>query len=139
SAQVLDISPLAATAGVADLYLTDNAIRDLSPLRALTMLERLFIAGNRITSLDPLKGLQRLGLVSMARIQLRGGAFIENPIDDARALAGLPLLANPTTSAAQLRLKIFDNMDTVLETGVASRIGNSHRFQYVADGGSARE
>jgi hypothetical protein len=139
SAQVLDISPLAATAGVADLYLTDNTVSDLSPLRALTMLERLFIAGNRITSLDPLQGLQRLGLVSMARIQVRGGEFIENPIEDARALAGLPLLANPTTSAARLRLKMFDTMDTVLETGVASRIGNSHRFQYVADGGSASE
>ncbi len=30
-------------------------------------------------------------------------------------------------------------MDTVTETGVATRIGNSHRFRYVADGGSTSE
>jgi hypothetical protein len=139
AAQVQDITLLASTAGIADLFLDSNSITDLSPLRALTVLERLFIAGNRIASLDPLKGLPRLSIVSVARIERGTGALLENPIDDARALADLPLLTNPTTSAAKLTLKLFDNMDTVTETGVAMRIGNSHRFDYVADGGSASE
>lgn len=139
ASRVADISPLASTAGIVDLFLDNNNIRDLSPLRAMTVLERLFFGGNRIVSLDPLKGLLRLSMVSMLRIQRGTGALLENPIDDARALADLPLLANPTTSAAKLTLKLFDNMDTVLETGVATRVGNSHRFQYVADDGSGGE
>jgi hypothetical protein len=139
SSQVQDIALLASAAGIADLHLHSNTITDLSPLRALTVLERLFVGGNRIASLDPLKGLARLSTVSIARIERGTNALLENPIADARALADLPLLTNPTTSAAKLKLKLFDNMDTVTETGVATRIGNSHRFRYVADGGSTSE
>ena len=139
ASQVQDISLLASAAGIADLHVHSNNIPDLSPLRALTVLERLFIGGNRVTSLEPLRGLARLSIVSVARIERGTGALLENPVADARALDSLPLLANPTTSAAKLKLTLFDNMDTVTETGVATRIGNSHRFRYVPDGGSASE
>jgi hypothetical protein len=77
--------------------------------------------------------------VSIVRIERGTGALLENPVSDARALDSLPLLTCPATSAARLKLTLFDNMDTVTETGIATRIGNSHRFRYVADGGSGSE
>jgi hypothetical protein len=139
SSQVQNVALLASAAGIADLHLHSNNISDLSPLRALTVLERLFIGGNRIKSLDPLSGLGQLSTLSIARIERGTNRLLENPIADARALATLPLLTNPTTSAAKLKLKLFNDMDTITETGVATRIGNSHRFQYVADGDSTSE
>lgn len=134
-----DISPLAAAAGIADLHLHSNNITDLAPLRSLTVLERLFVGGNRITSLDPLAGLSRLSMVSIARIERGTNALLENPIADARVLGTLPLLASPTTTADRLTLTLFDNQDTVVETGTATRIGDSHRFQYVPDGTTTPE
>lgn len=139
ASEVGDITPLASAAGIADLHMHSNNITDLTPLRALTVLDQLFVGGNRIASLDPLNGLTRLSTVSIARIQRGNNMLLENPIVDARALGDLPLLTCPTTSAAKLKLRLFDNMDTVVETGTATRVGNSHRFQYVADFGSTHE
>ncbi len=139
SSQVQDITLLASAGGIADLHLHSNNISDLSPLRAMTVLERVFIAGNRIASLDPLKRLAQLSMVSIARIERGTSALLENPIADASALNNLPRLTNPTTSATKLKLKLFNDADTVTESGVATRIGNSHRFQYVPDGGSTSE
>ncbi len=139
TSQVVDLSPLAAAAGIADLHLHSNNIADLTPLRSLTVLERLFVGGNRITSLDPLSSLIRLSIVSIARIERGTNALLENPIADARALGALPLLVSPATTAAKISLKLFDNMDTVIETGTATRIGNTHRFRYTADGTSTSE
>ncbi|MDQ0847420.1 hypothetical protein [Streptomyces sp. V1I6] len=150
-AQVRDLRALTSAAGLGELHVAANNITDLSPLRALTGLQFLFIAGNRIKSLDPLRELHDLWMLSLARID-PGGKLIENPIADARALAALPRLVNPFAFSQKLRLTLFFPADAeetaasdsvpeprFVSAGLATRIGDSHRFQYVSDDGAINE
>jgi Leucine Rich repeats (2 copies) len=122
-----DIGALASIAGLRDLRVRGNQIADLSPLAALTNLEILCLEGNKIETLDPLRGLHTLSTVVVA------GEESGNPIVDARALAELPRLSNPFTSAGRLTLKLFDDQGVLQETGLATRIKNQNRFQFTSD------
>jgi hypothetical protein len=152
-----DIRALAAAAGIQDLRLRDNVIADLSPLQGLTTLEVLCVQGNQIQSLDPLRELKSLRTVSVASadgLSLTSAhtgpvvdvdpfaGFLDNPIEDARALAELPRLSNPLTSAEHLRLRLFEiffdeneNLTAPQQrgAGVATRVRDTNRFQFVPD------
>jgi hypothetical protein len=74
--------------------------------------------------------------------------FLDNPIENARALAELPRLANPLTSADQLRLRLFeiffDESENLTRpqpraSGVATRVRDTNRFQFLPDGGGEGE
>ena len=134
-----DIGALASAAGLRVLLVRGNQIADLAPLRAVTNLETLCVEGNKIQTLDPLRELHALSAVVIGRDDFRGDGegepdFMDNPIVDARALGELPRLSNPLTSASQLRLKLFDDQGVLQETGPATRIGNTNRFQFTSDG-----
>lgn len=162
SGKLRDIGALSGAAGLQDLRLQDNQITDLGPVRGLTTLEVLCVQGNRIQSLDPLRELKALGIVSVASADgLPSSAqigsvidadpfagFLDNPIEDASALSDLPRLANPLTSAERLRLRLFEILfdeDFNLTpprrhgSGVATRVRDTNRFQFVRDGGSEGE
>jgi hypothetical protein len=118
-----DLGALASIAGLRDVRVRRNQIADLRPLAALTTLETLCVEGNQIQTLEPIRGLHTLTAVVVA----------ENPITDARALAELPRLANPFTTADRLRLKLFDDQGAQQDTGLATRIKNQNRFQFTSD------
>ena len=132
-----DIRALVSAAGLRELWLRQNEIVDLEPLRALTGLEVLVVPGNRIRSLEPLRGLRELRLVSLAQrdpADTTARVLLDNPIVDARALAELPRLANTLTTADQLGLALHIG-DVQFRSGVARRIGNSNRFEFISEGG----
>lgn len=135
-AKLRDIQAIASTAGLRELYLNGNEIVDLSALGAHASLEVLRVAGNRIRSLDPMRKLHALRILSIAH---GDPDFPDNPIADARALADLPRLANSLTSADQLRLKLFNAEGELLRIGLATRIGNTNRFQFTSDGSGKSE
>jgi len=64
--------------------------------------------------------------VSIFRIERGAGALPRTRCLTPRALDSLPLLTCPATSAARLKLTLFDNMDTSPRPH-RHRIGNSHR------------
>jgi hypothetical protein len=154
-----DLDALAGAAGIQDIRLQDHEIEDLGPLRGLTSLEVLSVQGNQIRSLEPLRGLRELAIVSWASAE--GGSlfegegsppftdFTDNPIEDARALAELPRLANLLTTADRLRLRLFTvfaDVDTgdiqpaqARGGGLAERIGTGNRFRFTADDGGPEE
>lgn len=138
-----DLDALAGAAGLEDLRLRVNEIDNLTPLRALTALEILCLQGNQIESLEPLRELLELRTVTVAGTAFHSVSgetgFLENPITDARALAQLPHISNPFTSAASLRLKLFDQEGTPGDTGDATRVGDTNRFQFVPAGGGGGE
>ena len=117
----------------------------LNRVRALGRLEWLSVAGNRIESLTPLQGLDALERLSIANLPLpRPGlgqpVLLDNPVFDARALDELPRLANIFTSADSLRLTLFgSNGEEPLGTGLATRVGDTHRFRFAPDAGGEAE
>lgn len=133
-----DLQALASAAGLRDLYLSQNEIVDLGPLRALTGLEVLCVPGNHIRSLEPLRALQLLRTVSVAQRDT-SLALLDNPLVDARALDELPRLANALTSADRLRLTLFGGDGALIRTGIATRTGDTNRFQFASDTGESEQ
>jgi hypothetical protein len=137
-----NIQALSSAAGLRELALWGNDIVDLGLVRALTALEELHVQGNSIASLEPIRGLKNLGILCIASEDFTEAigespptGFMDNPITDASALADLPRLSNSLVSANRLKLKVFDEEGKPSQTGTATRIGKSNRFQFVPDGG----
>jgi hypothetical protein len=153
SGRLRDIGALSSAGAMTDLRLAGNEIEDLGPLRALVALERLIVKGNEIRTLEPIAGLAELLCVVIAGASLGDtgdetpGGLLDNPIVDARALGRLPRLVCPLTAADDLRVRVFDSPNTGFElpvptlvaTGTATRIGDSHRFAYTPDGGEPEQ
>jgi hypothetical protein len=134
---IADLEPLRALTSLRELDLGQNEIEDLTPLAALTNLEVLSLASNRVNSLEPLRELPALRVLALN--PRHNADMTDNPISDARALAESPRLASPLTSKDELRLKAFGAEGQVTRTGVATRIGDSNRFQFVSDAGGEPE
>ena len=145
SRNLSNIRAIASVAGLRRLRLNETAVEDLSPLRGLNRLEWLSVAGSRIESLAPLEGLDALERLSIANLPsprpgLGQPVLLDNPILDARALDKVPHLANLFTSADRLRLTLFDNNgQEPLGAGLATRVGDTHRFRFAPDAGGTTE
>lgn len=135
---IFDLTPLAALTGLRELRLDQNRIEDLGPLHKLSNLEVLNIADNNVESLEPLRGLPALRVL-LLNVRRSPEDIAANPIEDATALADLPRLANPFTSAAQLRLRVIDHNGAVTRTGIATRVGDTNRFDFVSDADGSHE
>jgi hypothetical protein len=161
-----DITMLAGLAGLRGLNLRQNQLEDLGAIAGLNRLQSLVVDGNRVQSLEPLRGKTELGILilgaSLPVSTVEGQPppppkITDNPIREARALASLPRLANPFIAADRLtvRLTVLPDMGDaggavltelaagrdagVLIEGVATRIGNSTEFRFVANGAAAPE
>jgi hypothetical protein len=161
-----DITMLAGLAGLRSLNLRQNDIEDISALAGLNRLQSLILDGNRIRSLEPLRGKTELAILilgaSLPVSTVEGQPtpppkITDNPIRDGRALASLPRLTNPFIAADRLtvRLTLFpdagDDAGAVLNQlaagqdagtlieGVATRIGDSTEFRFLANGAEASE
>lgn len=134
---IADLTPLRALTSLRELDLRQNQIEDLTPLAALTNLEVLFLTDNRVNSLEGLRDLPALRVLVLN--SRRNADMADNPIRDASALAKSPRLACPLTSENEFRLKAFGVEGQVMRTGLATRIGDSNRFQLVADAGGDPE
>jgi hypothetical protein len=149
SGRLRDLKGISAAAGLRTLLLSENAIKDLTPLLTLLELEQLVIAGNEVETLEPLRGLARLKCVVVARDEsiTEEHRFVDNPIVDARALGALSHLACPISTADRLDVKVFDSpntgfdipVPTLIQSGPATRIGDSNRFKFTPDDGSTSE
>lgn len=144
--RVEDLGPVAALGGLTSLFVVDNEIGDLAPIAGLTRLEDLHLGGNEVESLEALRGFPRLRNLALANgdpeqladgVVVRPFRFLDNPIDDARALDDLPLLRNVLTAADRLDVTAVTYPDLAPRTsGTAVRQGNSNRFALTpADGG----
>jgi hypothetical protein len=135
--QLADLAPLRALTNLRSLHLMENQVEDLAPLAEMVSLESLSIVSNRVVSLDPLGDLPNLKVLSINSrwYDLQG----DNPIRDARALARSPRLANPLTTADQLRLTVCGRDGAFIRATTATRIAATNRFQLVPDGGGDPE
>jgi hypothetical protein len=137
---ITDLTPLAALTGLVWLRLDRNTIEDLTPLQGLTKLEVLTITGNQVASLAPLAGLPSLKVLALnANAGGPPSEVIENPLLDVRALAQIPHLANPFAAAAKLRLTVLNQEGALVRAGVAGRVGDSNRFEFVSDADGSSE
>jgi Leucine Rich Repeat (LRR) protein len=135
--RITDLTPLAGLTNLRALDLKQNLVEDLSPLASLLALEELNILSNQVLSLEPLRGLPALRLLTInAR---HNDEQVDNPILDARALGASPRLANPLTSADEVLLAVFTREGNPLRSGLATRVRDTNRFQFVPDGGAAAE
>ena len=73
------LEPLAASAGLKELYLRSNGISDVSPLAKLTGLTRLELRANNISDISPIAGLTNLKWLNLQ----------DNKISDLQRLAEL--------------------------------------------------
>ena len=78
--EISDLSPLANSTGLKELYFAGNEIWDLSPLKGLTGLTRLNLENNEIADVSPLAELTNLTLLNLQ----------DNEISDFSPLDGLP-------------------------------------------------
>ena len=137
--RVEDLDPVAALGGLTSLFVIDNDITDLAPIAALTRLEDLHLGGNNVETLDVLRHFPRLRNLALANgepeqfadgVSVRPFRFLDNPIDDARALDDVPLLRNVLTAADRLQVTAVKYPDLTPHTaGTAQRRGDSNRFE----------
>jgi hypothetical protein len=130
AAPIDDLSPLQGVTGLEELFIAGHGIRSLEPLKNSHALRVLSISKiHRPPSLErtapgPVGG----GTVHLTNTKIRmawgderDDGLIEAPIVDASALAKLPRLSNPFTSADTLRLEIslFVNNRDFTDAGIS--------------------
>ena len=134
--RIVLLAPLQTLTSLRDLNLAENQVEDLGPLAALSQLEVLSIASNRVVSLDPLGDLPALRMLEINGRE-REDSPPDNLIVNARGLARSPRLASSFASIDRLRLRAFGKDGAPREAGIATRDGDSNRFEFVSDTGDS--
>ena len=134
SNDISDVDALRPLRVLRSLSLINNLVSDISSLGGCVGLETMDVSGNDIRDLSPLANclqLHTLRLAGSTHATSSGRNRWTNPIEDARALASLPNLANPFVLGRTLTVRYGDltQGDAEQFRGTAARIGDSNRFR----------